>query len=102
MEPLARNRSQSVASTSPELLEPTIHRPRQRGKTSQKYLKPIFGEDVEEESRSSTRPSRTVYPQSKLRGFSTQRAAQLVRFIYIDKSAQHVTLYCFRPLSGNQ
>ena len=82
MEPAAENRFQGVAS-SQEPLEPPIPRPRQqqrqRGKTSQKYRKPIFGADAEEESRSSTRPSRVIYPQSTLRGFSTTRAAKLVR-----------------------
>lgn len=69
----ARNRSQSTAS-SPEPLD----------QRAQKYRKPVFGEGVKEESRSSTRPSRrAIYRQSTLRGFSTQRAQQLVGFIFI-------------------
>jgi hypothetical protein len=94
VEPVARNRSQSVASTaSPEPFEPTKPHSRHRGKTSQKYPKPIFGEGAEE-SRSSTRPSRVIHRQSTLRGFSTTRAAQLVRFIYINNLAQKITLCC--------
>ena len=94
VEPVARNRSQSVASTaSPEPFEPTKPHSRHRGKTSQKYPKPIFGEGAEE-SRSSTRPSRVIHRQSTLRGFSTMRAAQLVHFIYINNLAQKITLCC--------
>lgn len=68
-------------TSSPETFQPYQHR-RRRGKSSQKYPKPIFGEDAEEESRSSTRPSQVIYPQSTLRGFATTRAAQLVCLIY--------------------
>jgi hypothetical protein len=87
-EPVSRNRSQSVASTASSSPEPPSRLPH-RGKTSQKYLTP-FGNNAEE-SRSSMRPSRVIYRQSTLRGFSTVRAAQLVRFIYIDNLAPHVT-----------
>jgi hypothetical protein len=79
-------------SPSPERFESTIPHPRrqhqhQRGKTSQKYSKPIFGDGTEEESRSSMRPSQVIYPQSTLRGYSTTRAAQLVHLVYIDNLA---------------
>jgi hypothetical protein len=73
-------------TSSPETFQPYQHR-RRRGKSSQKYPKPIFGEDTEEESRSSTRPSHVIYRQSTLRGFATTRAAQLVYLIYIDNLA---------------
>ena len=77
----ARGRSQSAAF-SPEPLD----------QRAQKCRKPVFGEGVKEESRSSTRPSRRAfYRQSTLRGFSTQRAQQLVDFIYIDNLAPKVT-----------
>lgn len=100
MEP-ARNRVHSVASpepssistkqpsASPKHLQLPIPRPqqyqRQRGKNFQRYSTPIFGEDAEEDSRSSKRPSRVIYRKSTLRGFSTMRAGQLVHLIYIDK-----------------
>jgi hypothetical protein len=83
-QPYQRDTNQS--SSSPEPFQPYQHR-RQRGKTSQKYSKPIFGEDAEEEPRSSTRPSQAIYRQSTLRGFANTRAAQLVRLIYVDNLA---------------
>ena len=94
VEPVARNRSQSVASfASSEPFEPTKPHSHHRGKTSQKYRKPIFGEGAEE-TRSSTRPSHVIHRQSTLHGFSTMRAAELVCFIYINNLAQEVTLCC--------
>src|ERR1700678_875274 len=77
---------------SPERLESPIPHPRrqhrhQHAKTSQKYSKPIFGEGTEEEFRSSMRPSRVIYPQSTLRGYTTTRRAQLVHLVYIDNLA---------------
>jgi hypothetical protein len=94
VEPAAHKGSRRAATASPE---PNIPRPRprqqqrRRGKTSQKS---IFGEGVEEECRSSTPQSSNIYPQSILRGFSTTKAAQLVRLIY-RPFAQHVTFIWF-------
>ena len=83
-------------SPSPSPFQLSTTRPRQHqrklGKTVQKYSKPIFGEGAEEDFRSSTRPGRTIYPQSPLRGFSTTRAKQLVHLIYIDKLATKIIL----------
>jgi hypothetical protein len=112
MEPAAKNRVQNnrpssspQPSPSPEPFEPPMPHPRQhlrqRGKTHQKYSKPIFGEGAEEEFRSNTRPRRVVYQQSTLRGFSTTRAAQLVNSFYIDNLATHNVQH-FRLLSENR
>ena len=60
-------------SFSPEPSDPPMPYPRQRSMTFQKDPKPNFGE-----GRSATRPSRAIYRQSILRGFTTIRAAQLV------------------------
>lgn len=75
-------------SPTPEPFQQYQHR-RRRGKN---YSKPIFGEDAEEESRSSARPSRVIYRQSTLRGFAATRAAQLVHLIYIDNLACNLIL----------
>ena len=81
---------------SPSPFQPSKNCPRQYqpklGKTAvQKGSKPVFGDDAEEDSRRSTKPSRrTIYPQSTLRGFSAIRAKQLVHLIYIDKLATYI------------
>ena len=79
-------------SPSPSPFQPSKNRPRQyQPKLGKKDSKPVFGDDAEEDSRRSTKPSRrTIYPQSTLRGFSAIRAKQLVHLIYIDKLATYI------------
>ena len=66
---------------SPEPIELPLPRHQHHRQHSKRYSTPLF-EDAEE-ARSRTRPSRNIFPQSTLRGFSTTRAAQLVRLDYI-------------------
>ena len=83
---------QPPASSKPLPVTVPVSNPRQRGKAFRKGHQPIFGEGTEE-SRSNKRPaSQNIFPQSTLRGFTTLRAAQLVRLHLLFEKISHLIL----------
>ena len=83
--------SPSPSPFQPSKTHPCQYQPKLGKTTVRENSKPVFGDNAEEDSHSSTKPSRqTIYPQSNLRGFSAIRAKQLVHLIYIDKLATYI------------